>query len=411
MSFKDLIILCLLFCCTAASAQSNRRICVMGSSSAYGYFPDGTSRDSAWAFKVKKYYKNLNLIDTLFNIATNGINCYIGMPSSYIPPPGRDLPNSEFNITRAVNLIPKPTVILVNFPSNGYVQYSIPEILYCLQTIKDSANANGITCFVTTSQPRDDFNAIERQKLSDIRDAIVSQFGLYAIDFYTDIVNTADLKRKPVYAAADLVHLNPQGHTVLADKVIQKNFFFAPVAAHFLNTSARRETSGIHISWEVADEFENSRFIIERSFNGVNFMSVGDIPSRGNSNHAEVYHFTTVGDTRRVFYRVASVSLSGQKLYSNLVAIQALAEINEDLVYPTRASTQITILPSLTSTSGKTRVSILDQQGKVLYNQNLSLQINQPYNIPVHTLATGSYVLQISREGHRQSTRFIKVGN
>ncbi|MDQ6890251.1 MAG: hypothetical protein M3Z56_08260, partial [Bacteroidota bacterium] len=156
---------------STTDAQPYKRICVMGSSTAWGYFRDPNPphnplypRDSAWTFKLSVYYKNLGLIDTLFNIAQVSTDPYTGMPSSYVPPAGRNLPDSRYNITNAVNLIPKPDVIIVNYPSNNFDWQTTQEILFCLQTIKDSANAAGIQCYITTTQPRNTFSPAERQK-------------------------------------------------------------------------------------------------------------------------------------------------------------------------------------------------------------------------------------------------------
>ncbi|RYE21592.1 MAG: hypothetical protein EOP51_15245, partial [Sphingobacteriales bacterium] len=83
---KYIFVCVLLFGSMSTGIAQNKRICVMGSSTAWGYFTiDGTllyPRDSAWAFKLKKHYKDLGVIDTLFNIAANSSSCYDGMPSS-----------------------------------------------------------------------------------------------------------------------------------------------------------------------------------------------------------------------------------------------------------------------------------------------------------------------------------------
>src|SRR6476620_1789705 len=109
-------ILCLQLC-LLTSAQSPKRICVLGSSSAWGYFgnPPVYPNDSGWVYRVKRYYKNLGLIDTLYNLAVSGTDPYSAMPTGYTPPPGRDLPDVNRNITKAVNLNPKPNIIIVNF--------------------------------------------------------------------------------------------------------------------------------------------------------------------------------------------------------------------------------------------------------------------------------------------------------
>lgn len=203
-----------------------KRICLVGSSTSYGY---GVPADSSYAGRIKKFYKTAGLLDTLYNLAVPGIDCYIGMPSSYSPPPGRNAPNPQFNITRAVNLLPKPDVIIINFPSNNYQWLPYDEVIFCLQTMLDSANAAGIDCYVTTTQPRDDFNPAggERQRLKDLELLIKDTFGDKTLNFWDDIVQDPPLIIKPEFALGDYVHLNAAGHEDLANIVLQKNIFFA----------------------------------------------------------------------------------------------------------------------------------------------------------------------------------------
>lgn len=214
-----------LFLNLPVSAQ-NKRICLVGSSTSYGF---GIPADSSYAGRIKAFYKTAGVIDTLFNIAVPGIDCYVAMPSSYVPPPGRNAPNPQLNITKAVNLVPKPDVIIVNFPSNNYQWLPYSEVIFCLQTIKDSANAAGIDCYITTTQPRDDFSPAggERQRLKDLELLIKETFGEKALNFWDSIVVDPPIIIKPEFALGDNVHLNSKGHAMLANIVLQKNIFFA----------------------------------------------------------------------------------------------------------------------------------------------------------------------------------------
>lgn len=210
------------------SSAQNKRICLVGSSTSYGY---GVPADSSYAGRIKNFYKTAGVLDTLYNIAVPGIDCYIGMPTSFVPPPGRNAPNPQFNITRAIHFDPKPDVIIVNFPSNNYQWMPYAEIIFCLQTMKDSANAAGIACYITTTQPRDDFNPAggERQRLKDLELLIKQNFGNWALNFWEDIVQDPPIIIKPQFALGDNVHLNPAGHAMLANIVLQKNILFAEI--------------------------------------------------------------------------------------------------------------------------------------------------------------------------------------
>lgn len=210
----------LFLCLSFASYSQTDRIGLQGSSTANGY---GVPDDSALAGRLKRYYKQLGRIDTLYKIAVSALSCYEGMPTGFVPPPDRPAPDPNYNITRVMSRNPKPTIVIVNYPSNGYDYMSIQEILDCLQTIWSTAVSQGARCYITSTQPRDGFTSANRQKLRVIRDSIMARFGPYAIDFYTPVVNPANNTIRPEYAYGDGIHLNSAGHRVLFEQVLAAN--------------------------------------------------------------------------------------------------------------------------------------------------------------------------------------------
>ena len=193
------------------STAQTRIYSVIGSSTAAGM--GTTVPDSSWVNRLNYYYTHTGITLELHNLAVSGHNCYHGMPSWYTPPAGRDYPLVNENVTKALSF--NPEVVLVNYPSNNFNSYSISEILYCLQTIKDAVNASGKTCYITTSQPRMDASfpdLASRTKLKMIRDSIMQRFGNYAIDFFTDLADPVTYQILPIYSFGDGIHCNDRGH-------------------------------------------------------------------------------------------------------------------------------------------------------------------------------------------------------
>ncbi|HSC54178.1 MAG TPA: T9SS type A sorting domain-containing protein [Phnomibacter sp.] len=209
--------------------QPLKRIGVIGSSTSAGYFGGQTSLDSSYVNRLKKYYKQLNVIDTIYNIAQLSRTVYEGMPTGYIPPEGRPEPNPEVNITTMLNK--KPNVVIVNFPSNGYSSYSVEEVITALQVIYDTCVGRGVPCFITTTQPREDFSPAEKLRLFALKDSILNRFGNRAINFYDGMTTSDSLKILPEYNFGDKVHYNPLGHERLFQKVVAANIIAATVPA------------------------------------------------------------------------------------------------------------------------------------------------------------------------------------
>lgn len=407
--------LCSIAMFVALPLLAQKRIAVIGSSTSAGYFPpaSGYPKDSAYAWKVKKYYKDLGIIDTLFNIAQSSTDCYVGMPSSYTPPAGRNLPDPNLNITRAVNLLPKPDVIIVNYPSNSYDFLPMSEIMFCLQTIKDSANAKNIKCYITTSQPRDGFSRSERIFLSVIRDSIMNRFGAFAIDFYSDIVKISptmdqpdDYTIKPEYSIGDAVHLNPAGHTLLKNKVLEKNIFLNLVAVKFsdLRVSARENSN--YVEWNISNVADQSIFIIETSRDGFTFTTAGQLSAKTGNNAALThYSFTHVSPSEgKVFYRIMVTDPSGKKELSNIVSVENKNNTAKVKLVASNSSLRLCFseqpkIPVL--------INILSADGKLLSKKLAEPIATADYLIDISGYRPGKYILQVLVNGHRQALPFV----
>ena len=362
----------------------------MGSSTSYGYFPDGTSRDSSWTFKVNKYYKQAAIIDSIYNIAASGKDCYTGMPTSYIPPPGRNLPDPLYNISRVLNFSPKPDILIVNFPSNNYEWLSNEEILFCLRTIRDSAVANNIRCFVTTTQPREYSQFFEREKLKDLKSLIEAEFGVYSIDFWTDITLDPPIIIKPQFSAGDGIHLNPAGHTMLANIVIQKNIFFSPVAFSLMNFTTLQQNKIVKLSWFSQPLNIGDYFCVQRSTDGNVFQTISTI----NSNSGNAYNYEDISpENGNNFYRIKMIR-NGVNSYSSIskefIANGLLEEFNSSFI-----NNILTL--SIPANAESFYISVINTYGQILQTQ----QYNKT-NIPVD--------FRISLKRFQKGVYYIKFG-
>lgn len=180
---KRLQIICLLVLAINLPVLAQYRVAVIGSSTAGG--TGAWPLDSSWVNRFNQYYKHkLQIVDSTYTLAVGGYPVYKGMPSSYVPPVNRDGPDHYKNVTMANKVlaslpIPGNAIVFVNYPSNKYEEYTIKEIMFCLQTIYDSVVKEGHRCFIITTQPRTggvwDDPAMKR-KLAVIKD--LSSTGL-----------------------------------------------------------------------------------------------------------------------------------------------------------------------------------------------------------------------------------------
>ncbi len=407
----------ILFCAFSSSilSQPFKRICVIGSSTAWGYFKDPNPpyeplypRDSAWTFKLSKYYKDSGLIDTLYNIASIGTDPYSGMPSSFTPPAQRNLPDSRYNITKAVNFVPKPDVIIVNYPSNNFDWQSNQEILFCLQTIKDSANAKGIPCYITTTQPRNTFSTTERQKLKDLRDIILNQFGQFAIDFFSDIVEEPSLNILPVYSLGDGIHTNPEGQTVLEQRVIDKNILLSTLPVSFIDFKGVKQNETVKLNWTVSIDKDFDHFIIERSSNAKDFYEIGKLDIRQPPGLNQ-YKFEDEHPFKNInYFRIIVVEKDNQKIFSKVIPVLfADKRIYISKIFPVPAKNEINV-KIIATERGYLMFTIINEDGKIVKKETRSAQADMVYHTRITGLASGRYTLLIQNNSQKETVQFLK---
>lgn len=365
--------------------------------------------DSAWVNRFTHYYKNqLGIVDVVYNLGWAGSSCYRGMPSSYSPPMGREGPDPFNNVTRAVTLlsgmaIPGNGVVIVNYPTNGYITYSIAEIMNCLQVIYDSATRLGNKCYITTTQPRNDAgfnNPVVKRKLADIKDSIINRFSVdNTINFWDGMYNPADTTILPAYAAGDNIHFNNAGHRQLFERVKAKNVFsiILPVKLH--QFSGAFQDKKVTLKWSAEQDDPAGTFTIQRSSNGQDFESLHLQPvnnQAGNHTYAFTDHTPLPGTS---CYRLA-IRERDHLYYSKTVTIKtALPALTIKRLYPAPATNRLQV-ELIAERSQPVTIDITSSSAIPI--QRTTHQVTNGVNylsIPMAQLATGIYFVRVSCPG------------
>jgi hypothetical protein len=237
----------------SAPGQRIMHIGVIGSSTMFGTGP--TNIDSSLVNRIKRYYQANGIIDTVYNLAVGGSTVYNGVTANFVSP--GSAPNqydSTANVTAA--LAKGIDVLIVGYPSNEYEigQLTIPEIMAAHQNIFDAANAAGVRCYITTTQPRtSSFDSADQAQLLVIRDSLLNRFGEFCVDFMTPMVYPGTYTVLPQYSAGDGIHLSSAAHAQLAAIIEATNPFkylvsdTSVIATPLATTTAvSRLDSGVH---------------------------------------------------------------------------------------------------------------------------------------------------------------------
>jgi hypothetical protein len=164
-----------------------------------------------------------------------------------------------------------------------------------------------------------------------------------------------------------------------------------PVSLLSFEVSAAVSNSTL-VSWSTSSEINNDYFIIERSFDGINFDAVGKVEGLGNSSQVNSYEFTDLQSTNGiVYYRLKQVDEDGTYLYSEIKSIFNGGSPGI-LLYPNPNQGSFTVfIPS----EGEYRISLSDIVGKLLYESIVHTSVSKEHLLNT-SLAKGTYLIQIS---------------
>jgi lysophospholipase L1-like esterase len=405
---------CLSFCVITVVGIGQNKIAVIGSSTAYGTGLMNPAEES-WVNLTKSYYINqgtLTVSNNILNLAVAGTNCITGMPTGYVSTylnPDFNAPDPNKNITAAITSTPKPSVVIVNYPTNGYDWLPISEIMSDLRRIKQYADSARVRCFITTTQPRNSFSTSERAKLKELRDSIIEGFGYFAIDFWMPLA-LPDNSQNPLYAADD-VHPNAAGHQLLFNKVIAKDIFgfisAAPLPVQDFNFSIKTTSTKSQLSWTSPIPIDaTTYFNVEKSKDGRSFTSIATIKNSGSSVLS--YTDNNIADSGKVFYRIAQVNGAGLIHYSKIITVEIKNNGFDVTGFdPQLKGTNFSFYVYVRRISG-IRVSLYSSSGAFIcegYKQ-LSLGANKiDLLVP---LSAGVYYLIISNENMNVTKKIIR---
>lgn len=407
---KRLHIICLLLLAIQLPALAQYRVAVIGSSTAGG--TGAWPLDSSWVNRFNQYYKHkLHIVDSTYTMAVGGYAVYKGMPSSFVPPPNREGPDHNRNVSRANAVLaslplPYNAIVFVNYPSNKYEEYSIEEIMYCLQTIYDSVTKEGHQCYIITAQPRTggiwDRSDMKR-KLAVIRDSTINRFGLpHTINFYDGLYNPADSSILQHFSSGDGIHFSNAGHRELFERVKAKNVFNSvlPVKLHSFSGELKNGQSSLEWIAECTDP--NTSFALQRSSDGMNFTPLKELKASGTSQ--ATYHVNDADPLPgKNFYRL-EIREPGQTIFSNILLVRnAKAGLVLNKLYPNPANQPMLVAEITASQNYAGTVSILNISGVSMMSKESQFRKgDMQLWLPVDYLPAGQYLLSI-RYGDGQS--------
>jgi 1,4-alpha-glucan branching enzyme len=200
--------------------------------------------------------------------------------------------------------------------------------------------------------------------------------------------------------APQVFNLQPgEYHVYLSTNVV------LPVS--LLNFNGRNNGTFNQLLWEVQNEQNLSRYELERSTDGENFVFIAAIAATGSRNYG--FADNNIGKSPVYFYRLKKVDADGRYSYSTTLRLSGSIKSLAVAATP-NPFTGILKLTIASPVKEYTTLLLTDIAGRLLLQQTVMLQpgINAIEIPETVKLAAGSFVLTVKNNGQTTSIRILK---
>ncbi len=199
------------------------------------------------------------------------------------------------------------------------------------------------------------------------------------------------------YTAGEAVVGTEDGGTLILTKGFHQSGE-VEMPGQTLSFTGEPSDHGIALQWVTNREQNSKSFLVERSFDGVHFETIGEVDAAGISEIPTGYDFLASQETAPVrYFRIQQVDQNGHTSYSEVLRInQKITSLHSEL-YPNPASHTVFLRYE---TEGA-QATLSNATGQQLWNQTLAAGQGLQ-QIPVSDLPEGVYYLVLkSQNGHR----------
>lgn len=163
-----------------------------------------------------------------------------------------------------------------------------------------------------------------------------------------------------------------------------------------INSFTAQRAGAVNVlSWTTQQEINTFHFVVERSSDGVNFTSIGQVAAAGNSNAVRTYSFTDRNPLKgNNYYRLKTVDKDNSSRFSNTrnVRNEGVADVT---LYPNPVTDKVSLAIN-TDKATEGQLSISDISGKIIYSRSVKLAAgNTTLPISLSNISTGSYIMKI----------------
>jgi hypothetical protein len=178
----------------------------------------------------------------------------------------------------------------------------------------------------------------------------------------------------------------------------------ARLAAELLEINAKSAQGKNTLTWSTASEKDNNNFVVERSVNGVDFASIGEVKAAGTSQTINNYAFLDENVTGSVnYYRIQTVDITGKMNASKVVAVASKGTLAVN-VSRSLGDSKLNIV---SDSEGQATVNIFNLSGQIVATQVVSLTSGASEHA-LNFNQTGLFIVNVTNGKSTVSTKMFR---
>ncbi len=168
---------------------------------------------------------------------------------------------------------------------------------------------------------------------------------------------------------------------------------FSPLPVELSSFRALRHNGQAALEWTTASEFNNEKFIVERSENAVDYVAISEVKGHGTSNEMQEYLFVDENPLPGLnYYRLKQMDFDGNFVYSEMKTVD-FEDTDDIAVFPTLVSETLHIEIPADKADEAVQISIFNLQGALLFSTQKSG--GHLHDLPLTNLPSGQYIAQV----------------
>ena len=175
-------------------------------------------------------------------------------------------------------------------------------------------------------------------------------------------------------------------------------------------SAAINDCSDVNIDWETKGENDVERIEVERSYDGISFLSTKAIKAKGKRKVSSTYAVMdeTAIQRGKVYYRLKTVDNKGAIAYSKVLDVNVDCDQKPEMrVYPNPAYGHTTVTFKGIRNMPGIEVALLNDQGNIV--RTLKMDPSGANVVNLEALPSGAYFIKVLDDKIDLKSKFIKV--